>query len=85
MKNNTLPITVFVSPRTGFEYLIMPKTSTRMMGDWYSNEPLRPVEQTTYEIIFNGRLVQFALSEEGVAACVERFENPGPDLSSRYD
>ena len=56
-----------------------------MMGDWYKNEPLRPVEVTTYEIVLNGNPVQFALSEDGIAASVEHFENPGPDLGSRYD
>ena len=79
------PLTTFVSPRTGTEYLIVPKTHTRMMGDWYKNEPLRPVEVTTYEIVLNGNPIQFALSEDGIAASVEHFENPGPDLGSRYD
>jgi hypothetical protein len=85
MEKETLPLTTYVSPRTGTEYLIVPKTSTRMMGDWYKNEPLRPVETTTYEIVLNGNPVQFALSEDGIAASVEHFENPGPDLGSRYD
>jgi hypothetical protein len=56
-----------------------------MRGDWYAGEPLRPVEETTYEIVLNGNPVQFALSEDGIAASVEHFENPGPDLGSSYD
>ena len=85
MEKETLPLTTYVSPRTGTEYLIVPKTSTRMAGDWHKGEPLRPVETTTYEIVLNGNLVQFALSEAGVPASVEHFENPGADLGSRFD
>ena len=85
MEKDTLPLTTYVSPRTGTEYLIVPKTSTRMAGDWHKGEPLRPVETTTYEIVLNGNPVQFALSEDGIAASVEHFENPGPDLGSRFD
>ena len=84
-RSETLPLTTYVSPRTGTEYLIVPKTSTRMAGDWYKGEPLRPVETTTYEIVLNGNPVQFALSEAGVPASVEHFENPGADLGSRFD
>ena len=80
-----LPVTVYTSPLTGTEYLVVPKTSTRMRGDWYAGEPLRPVETTTYQIVLNGNPVQFALSEDGVPAAVAHFENPGPDLGSRYD
>lgn len=85
MEKETLPLTTYVSPRTGTEYLIVAKTSTRMAGDWYAGEPLRPVETTTYEIVLNGNPVQFALSEDRIPAVVEHFENPGPDLGSRYD
>jgi hypothetical protein len=81
----TLNPFTYTSPRTGTEYLIVPKTSTRMRGDWYKNEPLRPVEETTYEVVLMGNPVQFALSVEGVPDAVAHFECPGPDLSSRYD
>ena len=81
----TLNPFTYTSPRTGTEYLIVPKTSTRMRGDWYKNEPLRPVEETTYEVVLMGNPVQFALTEDGIPAAVAHFECPGPDLSSRYD
>jgi hypothetical protein len=38
-----------------------------------------------YEIFHNGQKVQFALDEKGVADSVEHYENPGPDISSRFD
>jgi hypothetical protein len=75
----------YVSPLTGTEYLIVPKTSTRMRGDWYKNEPLRPVEEVTYEVVLMGRMVQFALAEDGVPEAVKHFECPDPDLGSRWD
>jgi hypothetical protein len=74
-----LPTTTYTSPLTGTEYLIVPKTSTRMRGDWYKGEPLRPVEETTYEVVLNGNPVQFALSEAGVPDAVRHFEQPGWD------
>lgn len=81
----TLPLTTYQSPRTGTEYLIVAKTQTRMAGDWYKGEPLRPVEYTQYDIVLNGNPVQFCFREEDIPATVEHFENPGPDLGSRYD
>ena len=38
-----------------------------------------------WDIFHNGAWVQFALSEDGVANSVAHYENPGPDLGSRYD
>jgi hypothetical protein len=70
----TLNPFTYTSPRTGTEYLIVPKTSTRMRGDWYKNEPLRPVEETTYEVVLMGNPVQFALTEDGIPAAVAHFE-----------
>jgi len=81
----TLPLTTYQSPRTGTEYLIVAKTQTRMAGDWYKGEPLRPVEYTQYDIVLNGNPVQFCFDEADIAASVEHFENPGADLGSRYD
>lgn len=85
MENKQMPLTTFVSPRTGTEYLVVAKTETRMAGDWYKNEPLRPVEYTKYEIVLNGNPVQFCFREEDIPSTVEHFENPGPDLGSRFD
>jgi hypothetical protein len=34
---------------------------------------------------YEGKKVQFALTSEGVADSVAHLENPGPDISSRYD
>jgi len=80
-----LPTTVYTSPLTGTEYLVVPKTQTRMAGDWYKGEPLRPVEYTQYDIVLNGKPVQFCFDEANVPSTVAHFENPGADLGSRYD
>ena len=52
----------------------------------------------TYEVVFtdrsgwsrweirkDGRMVQFALTEDRVAEKIAWYENPGPDVGSRYD
>jgi hypothetical protein len=82
MEKETLPLTTFVSPRTGTEYLIVPKYSKRA---YYVDGQQLWRDETTYEIVLNGNPVQFALSEDRIAASVEHFENPGRDLGSRYD
>ncbi len=38
-----------------------------------------------WEIRQNGRMVQFALTEDRVADSVAHYENPGPDLGSPRD
>ncbi len=78
----TLPLTTFVSPRTGTEYLIVPKHGKRA---YYVDGQQLWRDETIYEIILNGNPVQFALSEDRIADSVEHYENPGPDLSSRFD
>jgi hypothetical protein len=82
MEKETLPLTTFVSPRTGTEYLIVPKYGKRA---YYEDGQQLWRDETTYQIVLNGNPVQFALSEEGIAGSVEHFENPGRDLGSRYD
>jgi hypothetical protein len=77
-----LPLTAYTSPRTGTEYLIVPKHGQRA---YFQDGQQLWKDETTYEIVLNGNPVQFALSEAGIAASVEHFENPGPDLGSRYD
>lgn len=76
------PLTTYVSPRTGTEYLIVPKHGRRAYFE--AGQQLWR-DEVTYQIVLNGNPVQFALSEDGIAGSVEHFENPGPDLGSRYD
>ena len=71
---NTLTEFTFTSPRTGTEYLVVPKEETRMVGDWYKGEPLRSETFVRYDIVLHGNLVQFALTEEEVAGSVAHFE-----------
>lgn len=78
----TLPLTTFVSPCTGTEYLIVPKYGKRA---YYVDGQQLWRDETIYEIVLNGNPVQFALSEDRIAASVEHLENPGRDLGSRYD
>lgn len=61
---------IYVSPRTGREY----EARFSNYGGW-----------GRYDIYLDGSKVQFALQASGVAAQVEHYENPGPDVSSRYD
>jgi hypothetical protein len=62
--------TTYVSPLTGTEYTV---THTATYG-W-----------ERYEILKDGRMVQFALTEAQVPAQVRHYEQPGPDLGSRFD
>lgn len=71
MEKDTLPLTTFVSPRTGVEYLIVPKCGRRA---YYVDGKQLWRDEVTYEILLNGNRVQFALSEDGVASSVAHFE-----------
>ena len=75
--------TTYVSPKTNRAYVVTATKGERMVGGF--GEPLRPEVFTTYDIYLNGTWVQFALTLEGVADSVAHYENPGPDLGSRFD
>jgi hypothetical protein len=45
-----------------------------MVGNWYKGETLRPEIIHYYEIVLNGRMVQFAFTEESVESAVAHFE-----------
>ena len=82
----TFPLTTYVSPRTGTEYLIVAKPQSRVDYREYMNPATKYIrEYTQYEIVLNGNPVQFCFREEDIPATVEHYENPGPDLGSRYD
>jgi hypothetical protein len=81
----TLPLTVYTSPRTGTEYLVVPQTLSRAVGGCLYGTPLRQEEYTQYDILLNGNLVQFCFSEGDVVDTIEYLEKPGPDIGSRYD
>jgi hypothetical protein len=42
-------------------------------------------EYTQYSIYFEGQMVQFCFNEADIAATVDWYENPGPDISSWCD
>jgi hypothetical protein len=75
----------YTSPSTGKVYEIVTQNLTRMGGNWHSGEPLREVTYTQYDICLDGRMVQFTFRPDGIAEAVARYENPGPDLGSRWD
>jgi hypothetical protein len=85
MEKDTLPLTTFVSPRTGVEYLVVAKPQSRMAGGFLEGCPMYLKEYTQYDIVLNGNPVQFCFDEADIASTVEHFENPGADLGSRYD
>jgi hypothetical protein len=64
----------YTSPLTGTEYLVVPKEETRMVGDWYKGEPLRPETVVRYDVVLQGNSVQFAYTKEGVDGAVAHFE-----------
>ena len=73
----------YTSPFTSKVYQIKETKHTR--NAWDSEGNLTPYVQSVFDIYYNGQKVQFALSSEGVADSVAHLENPGPDVSSRFD
>lgn len=67
-------MTTYKSPETGKIYEIVAKEETRMVGDWYAGEGLHPEIRTKYDIYFEGKWVQFALSETGIERSVANYE-----------
>jgi hypothetical protein len=76
----------YTSP-SGLRYEVFPQTRTRMAGGFLEDCEMYPVEYTEYEIFLDGKKVQFAFSEEGIADSVKHFEQPGWDgwTTSVYD
>lgn len=52
---------------------------------WDEDGNYTPYEQSLFQIYENGRMIQFANCREDIAKSVEHYENPGPDISSRFD
>jgi len=73
----------YTSPLTSKVYEIVETSHTR--NAWDSEGNLTPYVQSVFEIYYEGRKVQFALSSDRIAASVAHLENPGPDLGSRFD
>jgi len=67
-------MTVYVSPETGKTYEIVAKEETRMVGNWYAGEALRAESSVVYNIYFEGKWVQFALTEDGIPGVIAHFE-----------
>ena len=76
-------MSTYTSPLTSKVYEIV--ETKHMRNAWDSKGNLTPYEQSVFDIYYNGQKVQFALTSEGVANSVAHLENPGPDVSSRYD
>ena len=87
--DNLTPFT-FTSPDTGTEYLVQPISQWRMAGGYLEHCPLYRVDYTEYQILRDGKVVQFCFSEDQIASTVRHLENPYTEaqlavLSSRYD
>jgi len=67
----TLTTTTYTSPKTGTEYLIVPRHSQRA---YYQDGQQLWRDEVTYQIVLGGNPVQFALSVEGIPASVAHFE-----------
>ena len=74
----------YTSP-SGARYEIRPRVYTRAAGGILEGCELYNIEETTYEVFHNGGFITFANAEDGVLEAIDRFENPGPDLGSRFD
>lgn len=77
----------YVSPFTGVEYLIHATPQWRMAGGITEGCELYRVDYIQYDIILNGKKVQFAFTEADIENAVRHYEFPGWDRvwSSRFD
>ena len=74
----------YTSP-SGARYDIHPRIYTRAAGGILEGCDLHDVGETTYDIFLSDRFVTFSNAEDGVLEAIDRFENPGPDIGSRFD
>ena len=74
----------YTSP-SGKRYDICPRVYTRAAGGVLEGCELYNAEETTYDVFHSGAFITFANAEDGVFEAIDRFENPGPDLGSRFD
>ena len=70
---------------SGVRYEIYPRVYNRANGGILEGRELADMGVTTYEVFSGDRFVTFANAEDGVLEAIDRFENPGPDLGSKYD
>jgi hypothetical protein len=61
----------YLSPKTGTQYLIVPKHSQRA---YYEDGQQLWRDEVTYQVVLDGNPVQFALTMEGVPGAVAHFE-----------
>ena len=76
-------MSTYTSQLTSKVYQIVETSHTRNALDVQCN--LTPYVQSVFDIYYQGQKVQFALTAEGVADSIAHYENPGPDVSSRFD
>ena len=62
----------YTSPRTGLVYTAVPQVSHRVVA-YTDGEPVW-ADESTWNIALDGKWVQFALSEAGIAGAVARAE-----------
>ena len=74
----------YTSP-SGNRYDIHPRVYTRATGGILEGCDLYDVEETIYDVFLSDKFVTFSNAEDGVLEAIDRFENPGPNLGSRFD
>jgi hypothetical protein len=84
MENTQTTMETYTSP-SGNRYEVHPRVYTRAAGGILEGGDLYDVEETTYEVFHSGGFVTFANEEADVLDAINRFENPGADLGSRFD
>jgi len=83
MKNKTT-MTSYTSPKTGITYGIEAKTDLRVV-DFVDGQPVWG-ETPYWNVMLDGRMVQFSLTEEGILDAVDRAEGHDDSIySSRFD
>lgn len=75
MKND-LPFTVYASPRTGTEYLVVANAHKRMRGGLLEGCPMYWADETKFHIMLNGHQVNHCFDEASIPDAVWAFENP---------
>lgn len=93
METTTLTVPApftYVSPQTGTEYTIVPRAEWRMVGGFMENCPMYRWDYIQYDIVLNGRMVQFCFDEKDLPSKVHDYENPLTEaqyaaLHSRFD
>jgi hypothetical protein len=74
---------IYTSLKTNQEYEIVPVKEKRQ--NWDDNGQPFWKELTQYRILKDGNMVQFTYDVSKISETISFYENPGKDISSRFD